>query len=673
MDNKGNGIVEKAKGKFLMLLLGGGCGSAFFILMFAFPLFVAVLIILGILGGDSNNSMANNGYTVTCDNQAADFVARLTFYEQSVGDFFAKLTTAAIAVNNAGGTSYSDMLTLTKNNYTTLDNIKNRSSSSKFDSMSESSKGQYYYIAEAVLSGKYKLPKNLIFQKGTPDGGTTWTSIQHENSVTYFAYTGKSLESTSYDGEELPSEAYGSNSLQYYQNLAKSLEKDDYSTYTSSSICISGCESSNSEYNFENTMVTVMDGRNKVVLATVSLEDYVIGVSCIEIGACSGSVENMDANYIKAQFVAGRTYALNRGKYNSSSKSITIRASTRDQGWCDLKRGCYSTKDGNFSNFYYGGYNNKNATRTFTDKDLELLHTYYQETYGELFLSEKANGSLTSISSGTSYKSTTQNFWSWAAKKGYDYGTILKATANPSSLGYSKNISDTDSYKNKYLYQFGKSCSSSYNGTLQDLKNYPIGNDGLKILNTNISNALGSDGVTQLDNYIKSSVDKAGYGTGAGVAAAGQSLAYGLHQRGYYLGHCWGGDRTSVGIGKRWGNSSSSCNSPNKTHKYYGMDCSGFVSWAIRNGCDSKYGARTASGYLQLGKSIDLKDAKPGDLLASSGHVILIVKNNGDGSVITVEEGGNYEGLAFSKFTSKKHYSVRDMSGWYSKNCKSSR
>ena len=92
--------------------------------------------------------------------------------------------------------------------------------------------------------------------------------------------------------------------------------------------------------NYENTMVTVMDGPNTKVLATISLEDYLIGVVCPEIGACSGMVSSLPEHYIKIKFVAAKTYVLSRNGYSSSDKSIVIRASTRDQQWCDLKEGC---------------------------------------------------------------------------------------------------------------------------------------------------------------------------------------------------------------------------------------------------------------------------------------------------------------------------------------------
>ena len=43
---------------------------------------------------------------------------------------------------------------------------------------------------------------------------------------------------------------------------------------------------------------------------------------------------------------------------NSNTKSITIKASTRDQQWCDLEKGCIITKESDtiYHNSYPGDY-----------------------------------------------------------------------------------------------------------------------------------------------------------------------------------------------------------------------------------------------------------------------------------------------------------------------------
>ncbi len=242
-----------------------------------------------------------------------------------------------------------------------------------------------------------------------------------------------------------------------------------------------------------------------------------------------------------------------------------------------------------------------------------------------------------------------------ASEKDYTYDQILDFFYGSEST-YNWSLASTKGASSN--------CTSTHNGNFQTLSTYNIGHDGLKILN----HSLSSSEIDNLNSYIEKEVDKAGYGTGEAVAAAGQSLAYGMEQMGYYLGYCWGGDRSSMGVGTSWGNSSSSCNSPTNSHKYFGMDCSGFVSWAIRNACKPGY-SNTTHG-MDHGPHIKAENAKPGDLMLNpASHVRLVVKNNGDGTVITVESGGSYDGIAFSKHGDESGYNFIDMSKWYRDNC----
>lgn len=219
-----------------------------------------------------------------------------------------------------------------------------------------------------------------------------------------------------------------------------------------------------SQCNYEETMVTVMDGSNTRVLATVSLEDYIIGVACVEIGACSGASSSIAEHYVKAQYIASKTYVLASRGYNSNTKSITVRASTRNQQWCDLKTGCIITKETGsiYHNTYPGNYDKSKikgtiiGTRKFTDKDLEVFHKYYRDTYGELFLSTSYKSTITTLGSKdvTQYKATTQNYWNSQAKNGVTYDRILKNTGSAS-------VSDNEDYVGKAIYKLGSYCSSS--------------------------------------------------------------------------------------------------------------------------------------------------------------------------------------------------------------------
>ena len=447
--------------------------------------------------------------------------------------------------------------------------------------------------------------------------------------------------------------------------------------------------------NFEETNVIVMDGNNKSVLATVSLEDYVIGVACPEIGACSGEIEKMNKEYLKAKYVAVKTYTLTRRNgYSSSNKSVTMKAATKDQQWCDLDKGCILTKtshkvEGSNSVYLYsypGDYNkdkvdgNVYSTLKFTDKDKELAHKYYQEIYGDLFLPTTYNKSIDTLRGESvilSYHDHTQNFWKQQAENGKMYDEILTSTATSGD-------SDAKHYKGKSIYKMGAYCqasSSGDTGNLVDLGDYPSV-FSKKEIRSPITSLLSSSQINEINNYIKTNVDSAGYGTGAGVAAAGQSLIAGLYQKGYFLPYYYGGGHgtgaLSIGVDERWGKSVSATDmNAVKGRNVYSYDCSGFVAWSIKNACKSSFSAPKSDQFKSdYGPGISLSKAKPGDLMAKNGHVRLIVKNNGDGSVITAEStSGGYKhgGIQFTKRTEAGPYKVVDMSGWYSRNCSKSR
>ena len=212
------------------------------------------------------------------------------------------------------------------------------------------------------------------------------------------------------------------------------------------------------------------------------------------------------------------------------------------------------------------------------------------------------------------------------------------------------------------------------NGSLVELTDYPLGHEGLTVVNSPLS----EDIINEVNVYIKDMVNKSGYGTGAGVAAAGQSLIYGLRQKGYYLPYYWGGGQNdgafTIGISSYLGTyGASEESSGGNVYYYHSYDCSGFVSWAIKNGCKSDFHARTTSSYIsnEYGPPISLSEAKPGDIMVyrteKGGHIRLVVKNNGDGTIITAESHSS--GVDFTKQTSMGIYTIHDMTDWYAKNC----
>lgn len=263
-----------------------------------------------------------------------------------------------------------------------------------------------------------------------------------------------------------------------------------------------------------------------------------------------------------------------------------------------------------------------------------------------------------------------------ASKCSIENNTDCVATTDEDQTAYATwqvEIQMSDARLKIFGLEFNEGPTTYGTGNIQHLSSYNLNGNNLKVLNRSLTTSE----MENLNDYINSEVDKAGYGTGAGVAAAGQALTYWLENQGYYLQYFWGGghggygdsNTTFVGANPNWGK--TGYNNGVSTGPYFGMDCSGFVSWAIRTACSPNYGSKT-TWDMSHGPSIDISKAKAGDLmLDSDSHVRLVVKNNGDGTVITAEE--TISGLVFTKRNSEAGYKFIDMSSYYQKNCLATR
>lgn len=186
---------------------------------------------------------ANNVYADNCDAKTAEQLAKIVYHEVGADtaknkddNFFQKLNTASVVLNNAnnksGSTMYEKIMNLTNNNYQGYSSYKNNSFSSE---VVQSKQGEMLYIAELVLTEKYNLPKNMTLQAAksiVSSYGTIWTYVENPGlDDIYFGYEGKTLSDTNVFGNKL-----SNTSPTYYRNLAKSLEKSSYNT-TSSTVC----------------------------------------------------------------------------------------------------------------------------------------------------------------------------------------------------------------------------------------------------------------------------------------------------------------------------------------------------------------------------------------------------------------------------------------------------
>ncbi len=202
-----------------------------------------------------------------------------------------------------------------------------------------------------------------------------------------------------------------------------------------------------------------------------------------------------------------------------------------------------------------------------------------------------------------------------------------------------------------------------------DLGNLRTGIDDTKLLTGKSMNDLyKANGISSLNKEIENNAKQYGYGTGKGAAAAAITLINSLKTKGYRVPYYWGGGHgdTGTGVNPNWGSSAPTRVSRGGiAYSYYGLDCSGFVSWAIRNGGCTKFGSAMAGEFYNKGADSSADKAKPGDIYVSSGHVTMVVQNN-NGKIILAESSGGTGGVHFSDYSPKSGYRFRDMSSFYS-------
>ena len=203
-----------------------------------------------------------------------------------------------------------------------------------------------------------------------------------------------------------------------------------------------------------------------------------------------------------------------------------------------------------------------------------------------------------------------------------------------------------------------------FNGSISE---YPTFNQSTE-LSVPLSTAIGADGIKQLEDYINTQISLGGSCSGQGVAGAGSGLIYGLHQQGYRIPYYWaGGHSSNNGVNPNWGGLTATSVSRSGTpYKYSGLDCSGFVSWAMNTAGVS--GIHTASAFTELGTKTTFEAAAPGDLLANSGHVIMVIENKGSYLQTAEATSGGVQFKQYSK-ASTAIYSIRAMNDYYRAHC----
>ena len=449
---------------------------------------------------------------------------------------------------------------------------------------------------------------------------------------------------------------------------------------------ISGGDSSNGSTCISTETVNEVCKSITVNGETMSVDDYVAHVITNEFG---GAPEET----LKAQAIASRSYGVAGAKKDSQGNCVISDTSEGFQTYAatasersiqaakDTSGMVLLNKDGNVASAEYSSnslpnaYSTYGSTITMSERDLEIPRDWWEknktcESSSLNAIHRKKNGDPEKDAYGRDV---------YGCGHGRGMGQIAaKYLAEEKNYTYSQIIEYFYGKDSPYQWTLGSPNGSSSNciggnGSFQTLSTYTMLGAGL----TKLNRALSSSEKENIESYINSEVDKAGYGTGAAVAAAGQALTHGLEQigPGYKLGYYWAGGHgdTTIGFKSTWGTNRGYVYTEHgkATGPEEGMDCSGFVSWAIRNGCNSEFSAQVSGTFEGYGSSVALSNAKSGDVITNSGHIILILKNNGDGSVTTAEETGSY-GLVFNTYTASQvtQYKVVNMESWYKKTCK---
>lgn len=388
-------------------------------------------------------------------------------------------------------------------------------------------------------------------------------------------------------------------------------------------------------------------------IGTFDFEEYIAGVVSNE----AYHSEGMEA--LKAQAVAARTYALNRTNYcqnsipnSTNAQTFTRNINDRAKEAVNATRGeVLVNKDGRVFSAMYDSF-------CYEDNDCPDAIRNSDGTYSVTY---------TKMPDGEKHKITLSD--------SSQYGRILPGQ------GHAHGMSQLLSYQ---LAKEGKNykdiLSYFYSDTVQiSLVLSPTTTDGSKIIQGPVGNYLASanTSVAIFNENIYSQVIKSGLSTREGVVAAATTLVSEFYnQTGYKLPYelIPSGKYNGYGMDPNWGT-----NTGNTSYPLNGLDCSGFISWAIHNG-GYAYEVKSAQGWGNTGikrswsRGAMDSSAKPGDLIynapssdnGTTGHIRMIIAVNNDGYVVA-EASSRNNGIRITNvsFTSTGPYYLVDMANYY--------
>lgn len=236
-------------------------------------------------------------------------------------------------------------------------------------------------------------------------------------------------------------------------------------------------------------------------------------------------------------------------------------------------------------------------------------------------------------------------------------GSMLDLTSKGSSSSGVSNINQTSDTS------LSRDEASAYN--------YPNASESDELTGESLLSKIGSDGIAELESKIKSAV---GSGcTGKSVAKAAIALIDGLYAKGIRIPYYYGGGHTLNNklVDSEWGSKTSASQVTPKGNVYYykGLDCGGFISWAMQAANINAVFA--ISTVLNNDTKISFASLSAGDVVGNNSHVMLVLENDGNTLTLAEATGG---GVQYSKKTYAQcsDYNAVDMDAYYAANCKNS-
>ena len=210
------------------------------------------------------------------------------------------------------------------------------------------------------------------------------------------------------------------------------------------------------------------------------------------------------------------------------------------------------------------------------------------------------------------------------------------------------------------------------NGNVSEAGSITLSNDVLlittsggykKLENISLESYLSQSGwsIDELDKLIARSVRAAGLYTKDAAATAAVALQTVLAQTyKIKIPSWWGGKSWAYGADKSWGvYRTKYAEKYDNWYYYYGLDCSGFTTWAYVNAGYNISRGQYPSYWSSGSKIAFSKDnGVPGDFIVSDGHVKLIVGKTSNGYICAEAQGKN-QGMCLS------NHSYSKSSGYY--------